>query len=63
MNMKKENIKTKIYLTLYIIFTILTFIGAGYVIYNKGQVNAGYSVIPMLFGLVFARLYRESKKK
>lgn len=36
MNVKKEKIKMKVYLILYIIFLILTFIGAGYNILNKG---------------------------
>ncbi len=63
MNIKKEKIKMKVYLILYIIFLILTFIGAGYNIFNKYQANVGYAVIPMLFGLVFAGLYRDSKKR
>ena len=63
MNVKKKKIKLKVYLILYIIFLILTFIGAGYNILNKGQANVGYAVIPMLFGLVFAGLYRECKKR
>ena len=63
MNFKKEKTKMKIYLILYIIFLILTFIGAGYNILNKGQANAGYAIIPMLFGLVFAGLYRDCKKR
>lgn len=57
--MKKE----KVYLILYIIFLILTFIGAGYVILNNGVPNAGYAVIPMLFGIVFGGLYFNEKKK
>lgn len=63
MNLKKEKVKMKIYLTLYIIFLILTFVSAGYVIYHKGQVNAGLSIISMLFGLIFIGLYRNTKKK
>lgn len=35
-----------------ITFIILTFVGGGYVIVNRGAVNAGYAVIPMLFALV-----------
>ncbi|MDO5556644.1 MAG: hypothetical protein Q4G05_00140 [Clostridia bacterium] len=54
--------KVKVFLILYIIFLILTFAGAGYVLYNKGQVNAGYAVIPMIFGLIFNMMYRNSKK-
>ena len=34
-----------------ILFMILTFCGAGYVLYHHGEVNAGYAVIPMLFAL------------
>lgn len=64
-NMKLENekLKMKIYLILYIIFLVLTFVSAGYVIYNKGQVSAGFSIVSMLFGLIFMGLYRETKKR
>ena len=37
----------KVALALSIIFIILTFVGAGYIIYNGGKVNAGYAVVPM----------------
>ena len=63
MDLKKEKLKMKVYLTLYIIFLILTFVSAGYVIYHKGQVSAGFSIISMLFGLIFIGLYRNTKKK
>ena len=39
--MKKE----KIFRILTFVFFILTLIGAGYVLINKGEVNAGYAVI------------------
>ena len=35
---------------------IITLIGAGYVLFNKGQVNAGYAVIPSLFCAIFSQL-------
>lgn len=63
MNLKKEKTKMKIYLILYVIFLVLTFVGAGFNILNREQANVGYAVIPMLFGLVFMRLYRECKKR
>ena len=40
-----------------IIFMILTFVGAGYVLLNHGLVNAGYAVIPMCFCFVFVAFY------
>lgn len=58
-----KKVKEKIYVTLTIIFIVLTFIGAGYVIVNKGVANAGYTVIPMLFVLIFSGLYNREKKK
>jgi predicted tellurium resistance membrane protein TerC len=61
MNIKKEKIKMKIFLILYIVFAILVFIGAFMVITERVN-NAGYSVIPMLFAIVFGILYRNSKK-
>ena len=47
------------------IFMIITFIGAGYVLFNKGQVNAGYAVIPSLFCAIFSQLavYEKFKKE
>jgi uncharacterized membrane protein YhaH (DUF805 family) len=61
MNIKKEKIKMKIFLILYIVFAILVFIGA-FMVITKRVNNAGYSVIPMLFAIVFGILYRNSKK-
>ena len=55
--------KSKIYLSLSIVFVILTFLGAGYVLYNKGMVSPGYAIIPMLFGIIFQMLYKNSKKE
>ena len=42
---------------------IITFIGAGYVLSNKGQVNAGYAVIPSLFCAIFSQLAVNEKFK
>ncbi len=61
MNIKKEQIKMKIFLILYLIFTVLTFLGAFWVI-TKRVNNAGFAVIPMLFAVIFGMLYRNSKK-
>lgn len=36
----------KLALTLSVVFIILTFIGAGYVLLNNGKVNAGYACVP-----------------
>lgn len=57
--------KEKIYRILTFIFMILTFIGAGYILLNKGQVNAGYAVIPSLFCAIFSQLavYEKFKKE
>lgn len=51
----------KIALVLSVIFIILTFIGAGYVLYNRGQVNAGYATIPLVFALATLAFYRNRK--
>ena len=50
-------------LVMSIIFMILTFVGAGYVLINRGQVNAGYAVVPMSIEFVFASLLSSGKKK
>ena len=57
--MKKE----KIFRILTFIFMTITFIGAGYVLSNKGQVNAGYAVIPSLFCAIFSQLAVNEKFK
>ena len=48
-------------LILSIIFIILTFVGAGYVLYNGGKINAGYAIIPMVVALVCIAFYRNRK--
>ena len=55
--------KEKIFSTLTLIFAILTFIGAGYVLINKGEVNAGYAVILSLFSATFSQLSITEKSK
>ena len=59
--MNKEKLKAKIFLTLSLVFAILTLVG-GYLIITYKLDDAGYSVIPMLFTLIFSILYRNSKK-
>lgn len=60
-DLKKEIIKKNIFLGLYIIFFILTFVGAILCIISKVN-NAGYAIIPMLISLIFCSLYKNSKK-
>lgn len=48
----------KVLLILSIVFTILTFIGIGFVLMNKGNVNAGYAIVPMILTLVSVSSYR-----
>ena len=55
--------KQKIFRILSFVFCILTFIGAGYVLINKGEVNAGYAVIPSLFSIIFSQLSITEKNK
>ena len=62
MDLKKEKIKRNIFLTLQIIFFILTIISAILVIMKKLD-NAGYAVIPMLWSLIFGGFMRESQKR
>ncbi len=62
MNIKKEQIKMKIFLILYIVFAILGFIGA-FMVITKRLNSVGYVVIPMLFAIVSSILYRNSKKE
>ena len=50
-------------LVLGIVFAVLTFAGAGYVLYTGGRANAGFAVLPMGFCLAFFQGYRVSRKK
>lgn len=40
-----------------IIFIVLTFVGAGYVLYKHGSVNAGYAVLPLILALMSVLFY------
>lgn len=51
----------KITFVLSIIFIILTFVGAGYVLVNHGQVSAGYACVPMVLALASVSVYKKSK--
>lgn len=62
MNIKREKAKRNIFLILQIVFIVLTFIGAGYVLLNHGEPNAGYAVVPMLFAMIFGMLFRNGQK-
>ena len=55
--------KQKIFRILTFVFFILTLIGASYVLINKGEVNAGYAVIPSLFSATFSQLSTMEKNK
>ncbi len=55
--------KKKVFRILSIFFIILTFIGAGYVLFNKGEVSAGYAVIPSLMSICFSQLSITEKNK
>lgn len=61
MNLKREELKKKIFFILYLVFFALTIAGA--ILYLTHKVNnVGYTVIPMLIGMVFSMLYRNTKK-
>lgn len=62
MDLKKEKVKRNMFLTLQIVFLILTLVGAILVFIKKVD-NAGYAVIPMLCSLIFGSFMRESQKK
>lgn len=59
--MKKLSMKSKIYLSLQIIFMILTFVGGILLLIGKVD-NAGMSVCCMAISLGFGNLYNLSKK-
>lgn len=53
---------SKFFLAMQIIFTLLTFAGAIFVITSHGEHNAGYAVIPMVFTLIFNMAFINSRK-
>jgi len=53
----------KVMLVLATIFTILTFVGAIYVLVNHGTVNAGYAVVPMALAIACFSVYKSYKDK
>ena len=55
--------KEKIFIILSFVFMLLTFIGAGYVLINKGEPNAGFAVVPCLFCIIFSQLSINERKK
>lgn len=63
MQKKKIIKKAKIYFILFLIFTLLTFAGAIYVISNKGEVNVGYACVPMTFGIIFGGMFNKARSK
>lgn len=56
----------KLLLCLTIVFGLVGLAGVAYVLVRKGEVNAGYAVIPMLFciicGLGYAELRNRDKR-
>ena len=52
----------KMYLVLCVAFGLLTFVGAGYVLVNHGQVNAGYACVPMVITLTLLALYKNKRQ-
>lgn len=48
----------KMILLISILFIILTFLGAIYIIYHGGKVSAGYAVIPMIFAVASMSFFR-----
>lgn len=60
--MKKLSIKAKIYLSLQIIFMILTFVG-GILLFIGKMDNAGMSVCCMTMSLAFGSLYNSTKSE
>ena len=61
MKSNKKQLKTRILLILSLIFAVLTFVG-GYMVITHKVDNAGYSVVPILFTLIFSMFYRNSKQ-
>ena len=53
----------KLIFLLFIVFIVLTFVGAFYVLSNRGTANAGYAVIPMVLSIACLNIYNIFKNK
>ena len=53
----------KVLFILMSVFGVLTFAGAGYVLYTGGEASPGYGVIPMLFCMICSSGLQVIKKK
>ena len=53
----------KLLLILSIVFIMLTFVGAIFVLTSNGAANAGYAVVPMVIALACLAGYRADKEK
>ena len=53
----------KLLLVLSIVFIVLTFVGAIFVLTSNGTANAGYAVIPMVIALACLAGYRTCNNK
>lgn len=56
-----EAVMKRLTLILSVLFMILTFAGAGYVLFNGGKVSAGNACVPMVFALISQLVYRKYK--
>ena len=59
---EKISLMKKIALILGIIFLVLTFIGGGYFLINRGRVNAGYAVVPGIWTMICFGYFRNRKQ-
>ena len=55
--------KEKVFRVLGLIFGVITFIGAGIVLFNKGEINPGIAVLPSVASVLFSNLALAEKKK
>lgn len=53
----------RLLLILGVLFTVLCFVGGGYVIYMHGEVSPSYAIVPMLIGMCCLQGYRHLKGK
>jgi hypothetical protein len=53
--------KKTLFLVLSVVFAVLAFCGAGYIVYTDGRANAGYACVPMVLELICAGCYRKFK--
>lgn len=51
-----------LFFVLTLLFSILTFIGVGYIVFNRDNVNIGRIIFSLMFAIIAIQSYKSIKK-